>query len=128
MQINAPFFAVCLSARKIVASSTFEGYNGVRGQRLVNFTGIGSPNIGTITVPMDPYGSVNGPVRLLWNVEVGREFIFGERMRLKPSVDILNFLNRADQWAINFTSGPSYLYPTTIDTPRIARFAMSFSF
>jgi hypothetical protein len=37
-------------------------------------------------------------------------------------------LNRADPWAITYTSGPSFNIPTTIDTPRIARFGMTFNF
>ncbi len=116
---------------KVVASSTFEGYNGLHGQRLVNFTSANSgiPSyIGTLTVGVEPFGAENGPVRLLWNLQVGREFYFKERFRLKPSVDILNLLNRADPWAITYTSGPSFNIPTTIDTPRIARFAMVFNF
>jgi hypothetical protein len=113
---------------RVVASSTFEAYNGLHGQRLVNFTGVGTPAIGTITIPVEPYGASTGPTRILWNVQFGREFYFRDRFRLKPSVDILNLLNRADPWAITFTSGPSFLVPTTINTPRIARFGMVFSF
>jgi hypothetical protein len=111
-----------------VTSSTFEAYNGLHGQRLVAFTGIGTPNIGTVTVPVEPYGASEGPMRILWNAEFGREFRFRERFRLKPSVDLLNLLNRADQWAITFTSGPNFLVPTTINTPRIAKFGLLFSF
>lgn len=47
-----------------VTSSTFEAYNGLHGQRLVNFTGIGTPNIGTITVPVEPFGASSGPTRI----------------------------------------------------------------
>ncbi len=112
----------------VVTSSTFEAYNGLHGQRLVNFTGIGTPNIGTVTVPVEPFGASSGPTRILWNMQIGREFLFRDRFRLKPSVDILNLLNRADQWAITFTSGPSFMVPTTIDTPRIARISMVLSF
>jgi hypothetical protein len=113
---------------KVVASSTFEAYNGLHGQRLVNFTGVGTPNIGTVQIPVEPFGASTGPTRILWNTSIGREFFFKERFRLKPSIDILNLLNRADQWAITFTSGPSFLVPATINTPRIARFAMVFNF
>jgi hypothetical protein len=112
----------------VVASATFEAYNGLHGQRLVNFTGVGNPAIGTITIPVEPFGASTGPTRILWNTQFGREFYFHDRFRLKPSVDILNLLNRADQWAITFTSGPSFRVPTTISTPRIARFGLVFSF
>jgi hypothetical protein len=116
---------------KVVVSSTFEGYNGVHGQRLVNFTNANSgiPSyIGTLTVAVEPFGAEKGPARILWNMQVGREFFIKERFRLKPTVDILNLLNRADPWAITYTSGPSFNIPTTIDTPRIARFGMTFNF
>jgi hypothetical protein len=113
---------------RFVTSSTFEAYNGLHGQRLVNFTGIGTPNIGTITIPLEPFGASTGPTRILWNMKVSREFRFKERFRLVPSVDLLNLLNRADQWAITFTSGPNFLVPTTINTPRIAKFGLVFSF
>jgi len=111
-----------------VASTTLEAYNGLHGQRLVNFTGVGNPAVGTITIPVEPYGASSGPTRILWNAQVGREFVFRDKYRLKPSIDILNVLNRADQWAITFTSGPSFLVPTTINTPRIAKFTMVFNF
>lgn len=111
-----------------VASSTFEAYNGLRGQRLVNLTGIGTPNVGTITVPVEEYGASSGPVRILWNMEFGREFMFRDKYRLKPSLDILNALNRADQWAITFTAGPSFMVPATINTPRIAKIGLVLSF
>jgi hypothetical protein len=111
---------------KVVVSSTLEAYNGVYGQRTVNYLGI--PNVGTVTIPVEPFGAEEGPDKVLWNVQFGREFLFKERYRLKPSVDILNLLNRADQWTITYVSGPNFHVPTVIDTPRIARFGMVFSF
>ncbi len=116
---------------KVVASSTFEAYNGLYGQRFVNYTtansGIAS-TLGTVMVPVEPYGAESGPARIVWNVQVGREFFFKEKLRLKPSVDVLNLLNRADPWSISFITGPTFLHPTVIDTPRIARFGLVFNF
>jgi hypothetical protein len=102
----------------------------VYGQRLVNFTTAnGLPAyLGTVTLPLEPYGREVGPSRILWNMQVGREFYFRDRFRLKPSVDILNLLNRADPWSYTFTAGPSFNIPTVIDTPRIARLGLVFNF
>jgi hypothetical protein len=60
-------------------------------------------------------------------MQAGREFLFTEKFLLRPDVDILNLLNRADQWAISFTTGPSSLQPSIIDTPGIVRFGAVFS-
>jgi hypothetical protein len=116
---------------KIVTSTTFEAYNGLYGQRLVNYTAANSgiaSTLGTVTVPVDAYGSESGPVRIVWNIETGREFLFKDKFRLKPYVSILNLLNRADQWSISFLTGPTFLVPSVIDTPRIARFGAVFNF
>ena len=52
---------------------------GLHGQRLVTFTGVGKPGIGTITIPLEPFGASTGPTRILWNGQVDKEFFFREK-------------------------------------------------
>jgi len=114
---------------KIVTSTTFEACNGLYGQRLVNYTAANSGIASTLgTVPVESSGAESGPARIVWNIQAGREFLFKEKFRLKPYVSILNLLNRADQWAVSFTTGPTFLVPSVIDTSRIARFGAVFNF
>ncbi len=116
---------------KVVMSTTFEAYNGLYGQRFVNYTAANSgiaSTLGTVMVPVEPFGAESGPVRIVWNMQAGREFLFKEKFRFKPYVDLLNLLNRADQWNISFITGPTFLHPSVIDTPRIARFGAVFNF
>jgi len=48
--------------------------------------------------------------------------------RISIDVDVLNALDSNPSWNTSYVSGPTYLYVTSIQPPRIARFGVSFEF
>jgi hypothetical protein len=105
-------------------SGTLNVYNGLNGQRTGVFV---LPNAGSITIPMEPFGSTQGPVRDLLNLRFAW-VLKGKNYMLRPNLEILNATNSAAPWSMTFTSGPRYGYYNTIDTPRIARFGIIYEF
>jgi Carboxypeptidase regulatory-like domain/TonB dependent receptor len=101
-------------------SGTLNVYNGLRGQRLGVFV---LPNAGSITIPLEPFGATEGPVRDLLNLRLAW-VLKTPRWTLRPNLEILNATNSAAPWNITFTSGPRYGFYNNIDTPRIARFGV----
>jgi hypothetical protein len=105
-------------------SGTLNVYNGLYGQRTGVFT---LPNTGSITIPMEAYGSTQGPIRELLNLRFA--WVLKEKHgTFRPNFEILNATNSAAPWSMTFTSGPRFGYYNTIDTPRIARFGVIYEF
>jgi hypothetical protein len=105
-------------------SGTINVYNGLRGQRTGVFV---LPNAGSITIPIEPYGATEGPLRDLVNVRVAW-VLKGQHYTLRPNLEILNATNSAAPWNLTFTSGPRFGFYNNIDTPRIARFGVIYEF
>jgi hypothetical protein len=105
-------------------SGTLNVYNGLRGQRLGVYV---LPNAGSITIPMEPYGATDGPLRDLLNLRLAW-VLKGTRGTLRPNLEILNATNSAAPWNLTFTSGPRFGYYNTIDTPRILRGGLIYEF
>jgi hypothetical protein len=106
-------------------SGSYTVYNGVKGQRTNLFRTIGAA--GNITLRLEPYGAQQGPVRDLLNLKVARNF--GLKLgQIRTSVELLNALNVANPWDISYLSGPTFGNWGTIDSPRIARFNLAYSF
>jgi Carboxypeptidase regulatory-like domain len=111
---------------KVNTSASFTAYSGVQGARTFTFTGI--PSASTVALRLEPYGAYAGPVRELLNVKVARDFATGGNTRLRGSVEVLNALNSVSPWSLTFASGPNFLYWGMIDSPRIARGSVTFTF
>jgi hypothetical protein len=115
-------------------SSLYTLMRGIPGQRTYTFRATdpngGAPlsDIGNLTVPLDPFGSEIGPVRPNWNLRASKTLTVGQTRRLSIDLDVLNVLNSNPSWATSYLSGPTYLYVTSIQPPRIARFGVSFEF
>lgn len=107
------------------ASATFQVYNGFKGQRTNLFRTIGSA--GNITLRLEPFGTQQGPVRDLLNLRFTRNFAMTAG-QLRASVEVLNALNVANPWDVNYLSGPTFGQWGTIDSPRIARFHLTYTF
>ena len=105
-------------------SGTLNVYNGLRGQRTSTFV---LPNAGSITIPMEAYGSTEGPTRDLVNVRLAW-VLKRAHSTLRPNLEILNATNSAAPWNLTFTSGPRYGYYNTIDTPRVLRAGLIYEF
>ena len=101
-------------------------YNGVKGARTFIFTGI--PSASTVTLRLEEYGGTSGPVRDLLNLRFARDFTVGRGARLRPSIEVLNALNSTSPWTMTFASGPNYGQWGTIDSPRIVRGSLVFTF
>jgi len=62
------------------------------------------------------------------NLRVSKTFTLRHTRRISIDVDVLNALNSNPSWNTSYVSGPTYLYVTSIQPPRIARFGVSFEF
>lgn len=107
-------------------SGTYQIYNGFKGQRTNLFRTIGSA--GNITLRLAPFGAQEGPARDLLNLRVARNFAVSKQSKIRASVEILNALNSANPWDISYVSGPTFGQWGSIDSPRIARFNLSYTF
>jgi len=123
---NAKITGNYLLPWKLDLSGTYQIYNGFKGQRTNLFRSVGSA--GNITLRMEEFGAQIGAARDLLNLRVARNMSLSRSTKLRASVEILNALNAANPWDISYVSGPTFLQPQTIDSPRIARFSLSFTF
>ncbi len=105
-------------------SGTLNVYNGLRGQRTETYV---LPNAGSITIPVEAFGSITGPVRDLLNLRLAWN-LKNRYGSWRPNFEILNATNAAAPWSITFNSGPRYGYYNSIDTPRILRFGVIYEF
>jgi hypothetical protein len=111
---------------QVSASASYTLYNGIKGARTFLFTGIPSAN--TVTLRLEPYGAYQGPVRDQLNLRFARNFQIGVARRLRASIEVLNATNAVSPWTMTFASGPNFLNWGTIDSPRIVRGGVSFTF
>jgi len=107
-----------LSANDLVMS-------GVPGQRTYLFRGL--PQLSTVNVPLETFGSEHGPIRHNLDFRVAKRVSF-ERCHLEASIDLLNALNGNAAWTTNYASGPTFNYATSIQPPRTARMTVVFDF
>jgi hypothetical protein len=105
-------------------SATMNIYNGLRGQRTETYV---LPNAGSITIPVESYGSTEGPIRDLLNLRIAWS-LKRERGSLRPNFEILNATNSAAPWNMTFTAGPRFGFYNNVDTPRIFRFGVIYEF
>jgi outer membrane receptor protein involved in Fe transport len=94
--------------------------------RTDTFTGI--PELGSVTVPVAPLGSLRLPAINLLNLRLGRTFVIKERYKLEGTVDVYNVFNNKSALAESFLTGPSYGTVTSIVPPAIFRLGAAFSF
>ena len=100
--------------------------NGAPGQRTYLFRSL--PQLGTLTVPIEPFGTRRGPIRSNLDLRVAKEFVLERGPRFNASFDLFNALNTNAAWVSTYQSGPTFGYSTTIASPRVARFGVTFSF
>jgi outer membrane receptor protein involved in Fe transport len=79
------------------------------------------------TVLLSERGDERLPTMTLVDFSVSRAFRFGPR-RIVPRFDVFNLTNAATADAINNGVGSTYLIPTSIVAPRIAKVALSIQF
>jgi len=111
---------------KVTLSGSFQAYSPVKGQRTNLFRNI--PSLSTATIRMEPFGETQGSARTLLNLRFSRTFAVRTTGRLKVGFDLMNALNGASPWMQSYASGPTFANILQIDSPRIARGSLTFSF
>lgn len=110
---------------KIATSVNFQHYTGypIRPQEV--FTGL---NQGSETVALAPAGDLRLPNVNLLNLRIGRPFLFRDRWKVEPDIDLFNVTNSNTVSSLVTTYGSSYLYPTNVLNPFVARLGLRVSF
>jgi hypothetical protein len=75
----------------------------------------------TVTVLAEPVGTRRTDNITLVDLRVEKSFRLGQNRRLAPFVDVLNCFNANPDLSVIWSSGPSFLRPTSIMPPRVAR-------
>jgi hypothetical protein len=77
---------------------------------------------------MEPFGAERGPVISITNVKIAKNVMLGERMKLQFNFQLFNLFNTSDATSTSYLTGATYLHPTGLVSPRVARIGMQFSF
>ena len=88
----------------------------------------GRPQIPSITVPVEPIGSIRLPNLNLLDLRAEKRFRLTKGQSLAVRVNVFNAMNINTVTARVVRSGATYLFPTAIVLPRILDFSMSYSF
>jgi hypothetical protein len=83
------------------------------------------PNYGSVRVLAEPIGARRQDSVLLIDVRAERTFHLGAGRRIATFVDLFNALNANPEQNVNWSSGPAFLRPLNIVSPRIVRVGMT---
>lgn len=114
---------------KIGTSVNFQHYTGYPLQPTETFNvpnGQGV-NVGE-SVILQPAGSLRLPSVNMLNLRFSKEFAFGDKWRLIPTVDFFNVTNAQTVIGEVTTFGGSYLFPYSTINPFVTRFGLRFNF
>jgi hypothetical protein len=102
----------------------------VRAQSGVPFgrTFVSSLNYGSTTILSEPFGKERTSNIGLFDVRTEKQFHVGERILLTGFLDVYNIFNTNAEQAVATSSGSSFLRPSAITAPRIARIGVKFQF
>jgi hypothetical protein len=108
-------------------SGFYRAQSGIPGQRTESFS---SPLLlqGAVTLRMDTFGAERGPTISITNIKVAKNIKVRENMRAQFNAQVFNVFNTSNATSISYLTGPTYLHPTSIVSPRVARIGMQFSF
>jgi outer membrane receptor protein involved in Fe transport len=87
----------------------------------------GLRQLSTLTLRMEPLGSVRLPGVKLLNLRASKQFMV-QGTRLSFDADLYNALNANDATTMSVASGPTYGRITAIVPPRVARVGLSIHF
>lgn len=110
----------------IVGSGFLQARAGTPGYRTFVFRSV--PNLGTVTLPLEEWGSQRGPAVSLLNARASKKFAIGGGREVSIDFDVFNVLNSNAAVAINWASGPTFGYVTDLTQARVARFGAKFTF
>ena len=108
-------------------SGFYRAQSGLPGQRTESFS---SPLLlqGAVTLRMDPFGSERGPMISITNVKIAKNIKLRERLKLQLNAQVFNLFNTSSATSTSYLTGATYLHPTGIVSPRVARIGMQVSF
>jgi len=108
-------------------SGFYRAQSGLPGQRTESFS---SPLLlqGAVTLRMEPYGTERGPVISLTNIKVAKNVKIREWLMYQINFQVFNIFNTSGATSTSYLTGPTFLHPTGIVSPRVARIGMQFSF
>jgi hypothetical protein len=107
---------------------------GVQGQRTNIFRAAdpdGGPpltQLATVALRTDPFGAQQGAAINVVNLRASKYFLFDGHHRVEFVADLFNLFNSSAPITMNFQSGPSFGYVTSVVPPRIARLGVRYSF
>jgi hypothetical protein len=87
-----------------------------------------SLNYGSATILAEPIHSERTPNVALFDLRSEKDFRLKERFTLTGFLDLYNIFNSNANQAMTTSSGASWLRPTAITPPRIARLGVKFRF
>jgi hypothetical protein len=111
----------------IEVSGFYRAQSGLPGQRTESFS---SPLLlqGAVTLRMEPFGSERGPMISIANVKVAKNIKLWERLKLQVNCQAFNVFNTSSATSTSYLTGATFLHPTGIVSPRVARIGMKLSF
>ena len=112
---------------KFKSSVNFQHYTGFPFQPLEVFSGPELQQFST-TVILQPAGTLRLPSVNLLNIRFAREFVFRDRVRVEPMVDLFNLTNAQTVTSRAQTFGGNYLRPFNTINPFLARFGLKVNF
>jgi hypothetical protein len=112
---------------KFKSSVNFQHYTGFPFQPTQVFEGP-ELNQGFTTVILQPAGKQRLPSVNLLNVRLAREFVFRDRLRIEPIVDLFNVTNEQTVVSKAQAFGPNYQRPSNTVNPFLARFGLRINF
>ena len=112
--------------RDVQVSANFEHRSGASQARTVSFTG--GRQIPSITLRVEPIGARRLPNLNILHLRAEKSFRLTQGQKVAVRLNVFNALNINTVLTRTVLSGPDFLRPLTITPPRIAEFAVSYSF
>jgi hypothetical protein len=106
--------------------AVFNSFAGAPSYRTIQFTG--TPQIGTVTVPAEPFGSQRNPALNVVNLKVSRLFSLQRGTTFEVSADVFNATNSNAATTVSYVTGPTFGVVSAITPPTIVRLGASFKF
>ena len=107
---------------------------GVQGQRTNVFQaadpdgGKALAQLATVALRTEPFGAQQGAAINVVNLRTSKSVLMGGRHRVEFDFDLFNLLNSSAPITVNFQSGPTFGYVTSVVPPRIVRLGVKYSF
>jgi hypothetical protein len=115
----------------------FRDKSGAWGQRTEVFSGTGlngnTLNQGSVTMNMGPFGQYQGPHVEVWNLQGAKVFTIHERYKIEANAQVFNLMNASGAVTTSYATttnpaSPTFGVVTSIESARVARLAVEFSF